>query len=112
MMRSLSRSLGLGALGLGLAGLAVFMHAGASGEEQAGMLNDAARTVDETPLLERLKPIAEAELADPPASDWLTYRANFGSWGYSKLDQIGKRNVSGLSLAWVASMEGGPNQAT
>ncbi|MEE2776141.1 MAG: PQQ-binding-like beta-propeller repeat protein, partial [Acidobacteriota bacterium] len=47
-----------------------------------------------------------------PAEDWLMFRGNLSSWGYSGLDKITRDNVSKLDLAWSFPMEKGPNEAT
>ena len=61
------------------------------------------------PLIE---PVTTAEVLDPPAEDWLMFRGNLSSWGYSGLDKITRDNVSKLDLAWSFPMEKGPNEAT
>ncbi len=55
-------------------------------------------------------PVTTAELIDPPARDWLHWRGNPLSWGYSSLDQINRENVDRLRLAWVWGMHPGTNQ--
>jgi len=75
-------------------------------------------TVTETPTsitstyraVEGFRPVRPAELADPPAEDWLHWRGNPGSWGYSELDQIDKDNVGNLQLAWSWGMGEGTSQ--
>ncbi|MEL7538081.1 MAG: PQQ-binding-like beta-propeller repeat protein [Pseudomonadota bacterium] len=57
-------------------------------------------------------PVTDDMLDAPPAEDWLMFRANYQSWGYSALDQITKDNVDELQLAWVWAMDPGTNQAT
>lgn len=57
-----------------------------------------------------LRPVSDAELADPPSSDWLHWRGNPGSWGYSQLSQITTGNVAKLQLAWSWGMEEGTSQ--
>ena len=59
---------------------------------------------------ERFTPVSDAELADPPDGDWLHWRGNPGSWGYSPLAQIDTENVHGLQLAWSWGMEDGTSQ--
>jgi alcohol dehydrogenase (cytochrome c) len=56
------------------------------------------------------RPVTETELADPPAEDWLHWRGNPGSWGYSELSQITTENVHRLQLAWSWGMEDGRSQ--
>src|SRR5690606_29533340 len=48
--------------------------------------------------------------AMPPASDWLHWRGNPGSWGYSELAQIDTDNVHRLQLAWMWEMADGDSQ--
>jgi alcohol dehydrogenase (cytochrome c) len=59
---------------------------------------------------EGFRPVTEAELAAPPAGDWLHWRGNPGSWGYSELEQIDTDNVGTLQLAWSWGMEEGRSQ--
>jgi PQQ-dependent dehydrogenase (methanol/ethanol family) len=58
------------------------------------------------------RPVTDEMLRNPPAADWLGYRANYASWGYSALRDINRHNVARMSLAWVAPMAAGPNEAT
>jgi alcohol dehydrogenase (cytochrome c) len=55
-------------------------------------------------------PVTDAELLDPPAGDWLHWRGNPASWGYSELSQITRDNVGRLQLAWSWGMEEGTSQ--
>ena len=50
--------------------------------------------------LEKFNPPSDADLADPPSGDWLHWRGNPGSWGYSPLAQVSTANVHRLQLAW------------
>ncbi len=34
------------------------------------------------------KPVTDQRLANPEPENWLQYRGNYQSWGYSPLDQI------------------------
>jgi len=75
-------------------------------------------SVSETPTsvtstyraVEGFRPVTDAALANPPAADWLHWRGNPGSWGYSALSQIDTDNVSRLQLAWSWGMEDGRSQ--
>jgi alcohol dehydrogenase (cytochrome c) len=58
----------------------------------------------------RFRPVTDAELADPPAADWLHWRGSPSSWGYSELAQINRDNVGQLQLAWSWGMEEGTSQ--
>ena len=79
----------------------------------AGGVGDATETptgATRTYRPARLTPASDADLADPPAGDWLHWRGNPGSWGYSPLDQIDATNVHRLQLAWSWGMEDGRSQ--
>src|SRR5262252_20043 len=59
------------------------------------------------------KPVTEVMLRNPSAADWLNWRRTDNAWGYSPLDQINKRNVQQLQLAWSWAMEDtGAQEAT
>ena len=54
--------------------------------------------------LAQFSSVSQADLDSPPIGDWLHWRGNAGSWGYSALDQINTDNVDRLQLAWVWPM--------
>lgn len=56
-------------------------------------------------------PAGDAELAAPPADDWLHWRGTPTGHGHSPLDEITTENVHRLRLAWVWGMEEGTSQA-
>ena len=59
------------------------------------------------------KPVTEAMLRTPAPGDWLNWRRTDNAWGYSPLDQINRRNVQQLQLAWSWAMDDtGANEAT
>ena len=60
--------------------------------------------------IEGYAPTTAAELAKPPEGEWLHWRGNPSSWGYSPLSQINKDNVHRLQLAWSWGMEDGRSQ--
>ena len=62
-------------------------------------------------LLDRMTPVTDAILANPPAGDWLTWRRTLDSQGYSPLKQIDRGNVKNLRVAWSWSLPPGPNTA-
>ncbi len=63
--------------------------------------------------LDRLTPVTNAQLLQPPPQDWLMWRRTLDSWGYSPLKQIDTNNVHLLSLAWSRGLEpGGPQEGT
>jgi alcohol dehydrogenase (cytochrome c) len=57
-------------------------------------------------------PVTDAMMRAPNPANWQMHRGNYAAWGYSPLDQINKRNVKTLQLAWSRAMEPGVNQAT
>ena len=61
---------------------------------------------------ELIQPVTDAELAETPTTDWLSFRGNLASWGYSALDQIDRDSIDRLSFAWSMTMEQGPNEST
>ena len=62
--------------------------------------------------LEKLTPVTDAALVKPSPGDWLTWRRTYDDLGFSPLNQINKRNVSDLRVAWAWSLPNGPNEAT
>ena len=53
-----------------------------------------------------LKPyslVTDQRLSHPEPQNWLMYRANYESWGYSPLKKITTDNVKNLKLAWSYS---------
>jgi alcohol dehydrogenase (cytochrome c) len=54
----------------------------------------------ETP---RVAPVDDARLLRPEPRNWLMYRGNYASWGYSALDQIRRENVKDLEPVWTFS---------
>lgn len=60
-----------------------------------------------TTLLGLLTPVSDAENENPPPEDWLSWRGNNATHGYSALQQIDRRNVRDLTLAWSNALEPG-----
>ncbi len=48
-------------------------------------------------------PVTDERLKSPEPENWLMYRGNYASWGYSPLDQIRRENVSELAPLWTFS---------
>lgn len=80
----------------------------------ADTIDEAARTRGgfSNRVVENFKPVTAADLASPPAGDWLSWRRTLDGWGYSPLEQIDRDNVADLKLAWVMTMKEGSNQGT
>jgi alcohol dehydrogenase (cytochrome c) len=51
--------------------------------------------------LDKLTPVTDAMLKDPPPGDWLMWRRTYDAWGYSPLKQINRENVKNLTVAWT-----------
>jgi alcohol dehydrogenase (cytochrome c) len=62
--------------------------------------------------LEKLTPVTDAELQNPPAGEWLTWRRTYDDQGFSPLKQINRSNVAQLRSAWTWSLYPGANEAT
>jgi alcohol dehydrogenase (cytochrome c) len=58
------------------------------------------------------RPVTDAMLQNPSASDWLHWRRTYDGAGYSPLDQINRQNVGQLQLAWSWAMQPGNQQTT
>lgn len=48
-------------------------------------------------------PVTDERLRNPEPQNWLSYRGNYGGWGYSPLSKIDAGNVGKLQLAWSFS---------
>lgn len=66
------------------------------------LASGAARALPATaPALPAYAPVTDGRLAAAAGDDgWLMYRHDYGSTGYSKLDQITLANVAGLKQVW------------
>jgi alcohol dehydrogenase (cytochrome c) len=62
--------------------------------------------------LDKLTPVTDANLQNPPASEWLTWRRTYDDQGFSPLKQINKSNVAQLRSTWSWSLFPGANEAT
>jgi len=58
------------------------------------------------------RPVTDEMLQKPSPSDWLHWRRTYDGWGYSPLDQINRKNVGQLQLAWSWAMQPGNQQTT
>ena len=59
----------------------------------------------------RFRPVTDEMLRNPSPGDWLYWRGTGHTQGYSRLDQINRRNVGQLQLAWAWQMAPGNQQA-
>jgi alcohol dehydrogenase (cytochrome c) len=58
--------------------------------------------------LDKLTPVTDEMLRNPPPGDWLNWRRTDNGWGYSPLTQINRKNVKDLKVAWTFSMDSSP----
>jgi alcohol dehydrogenase (cytochrome c) len=56
--------------------------------------------------------VTDADLLNPPPSDWLHWRRAYDGQGFSPLNQITRQNVGQLRLAWSWAMQPGNQQTT
>ncbi len=82
--------------------------------DAAGSIDADARTRGgfKNREVENFRPVTAAQLRNPPASDWLSWRRTLDGQGYSPLRQINRDTVADLKLAWVMTMKEGSNQVT
>ena len=59
--------------------------------------------------LDKLTPVTDEMLRNPPPGDWLHWRRTYDGWGYSPLKQINRENVKDLKVAWTFSMDSSPD---
>jgi alcohol dehydrogenase (cytochrome c) len=62
--------------------------------------------------LDKITPVTDAKLINPPPGEWLTWRRTYDDLGFSPLKQIDKTNVGDLRVAWTWSLPNGANEAT
>ena len=62
--------------------------------------------------LDKITPVTDASLQNPPTGEWLTWRRSFDDQGFSPLKQITKSNVNNLRVAWTWTLSPGSNEAT
>jgi alcohol dehydrogenase (cytochrome c) len=62
--------------------------------------------------LDKITPVTDTVLQNPPAGDWLTWRRTYDDQGFSPLKQINRGTVGDLRVAWTWSLPPGPNEAT
>lgn len=64
------------------------------------------------PLVPDFAPVTDAEIQNPDASDWLSWRRTLDSWGHSPLTQIDRSNVGSLRLVWARPLPPGHQEGT
>lgn len=62
--------------------------------------------------LDKITPVTDALLQNPPPGEWLTWRRGFDYQGFSPIKQITKSNVNNLRVAWTWTLSPGSNEAT
>jgi alcohol dehydrogenase (cytochrome c) len=61
--------------------------------------------------LDRMQPVTDSMLVNPPEGDWLTWRRTYNAHGFSPLKKINRANVKELRPAWSWALRSGPNQS-
>jgi len=98
-----------------LAALIVGQAPAAQGGGPGGGLSpyaDKPPAVNRPNPLDKFTAVSDAMLANPPASEWLTWRRTYDDQGFSPLKQIDKSNVGNLRVAWTWSLPSGANEGT
>jgi alcohol dehydrogenase (cytochrome c) len=63
--------------------------------------------------LDRLTPVTDAMLRNPPPGDWLHWRRTYDGWAHSPLTQVNRDTVKDLKVAWTWSLNStGVNEFT
>ncbi len=62
--------------------------------------------------LDKLTPVSDALLINPPPGDWLTWRRTYDDVGFSPLKDIDRGNAANLRVAWTWSLPAGANEGT
>jgi alcohol dehydrogenase (cytochrome c) len=62
-------------------------------------------------LFDRVAPVSDAMLRNPPPGDWLMWRGDYGTRSYSPLQQINKDTVHNLGVAWTLALPPSANEA-
>jgi alcohol dehydrogenase (cytochrome c) len=57
--------------------------------------------------LDRLTPVTDAMLRNPPPGDWLHWRRTYDGWAHSPLTQVNRDTVKDLKVAWTWSLNSG-----
>ncbi len=60
--------------------------------------------------LDKLTPVTEGLLRNPPPGDWLTWRRTWDDFGFSPLKEIARSNVGSLRVAWSWSLPAEPTR--
>jgi alcohol dehydrogenase (cytochrome c) len=61
-------------------------------------------------LLGRITPVSDAMLRAPAAGDWLMWRGTYATLAYSRLDQINRKTVRALGVAWTLALPPSANE--
>jgi alcohol dehydrogenase (cytochrome c) len=74
-----------------------------------------ARLAELRAPLNKLTPVTDAMLRNPPPGDWLHWRRTYDGWAHSPLNQINRNSVKDLKVSWtfsLASTNGAVNEFT
>jgi alcohol dehydrogenase (cytochrome c) len=62
--------------------------------------------------MQKLTPVTDEMLRNPPPGEWLHWRRTYDSHGFSDLDQVNRDNVDRLGVAWSWELAPGLNEIT
>jgi alcohol dehydrogenase (cytochrome c) len=62
--------------------------------------------------LEKITPVTDELLQNPPPGEWLLWRRTYDDHGFSPLKEITKKNVHDLRVKWAWSLPNGENEGT
>jgi alcohol dehydrogenase (cytochrome c) len=63
-------------------------------------------------VLDKLAPVTDEMLLNPPPADWLSWRRTYDVHGYSPLNQINRSNAHSLTTVWGWSLPPSTTQVT
>lgn len=62
--------------------------------------------------LEKITPVTDELLQNPPPGEWLLWRRTYDDHGFSPLKEITRKNVQDLRVKWAWSLPNGANEGT
>lgn len=66
----------------------------------------------QTAIANRIRPVTDDMLRNPPEGDWLMWRRSYSGLGYSPLKAINRANVNDLRLGWSLTLAPSLNEIT
>lgn len=95
------------------AALAIALVGAGSADAQDGRYNPQPSVMAGAgPKMPDIRPVTDKMIQSPEPGEWLMFRGNLASWGYSPLKQITTKNVGQLRLVWAHGINGGKQEGT